>query len=91
VFAPLFARIAELSGKTYARHRAHGRTGLTEQEHTDVAFRVLADHARCVCLRDLRRHPAGQRGPQLRHPADPAAGALYGRKLGSRPGSSRSW
>ena len=48
VFAPLFARIAALSGRTYKATVPKGRTGLTDQEQTDVAFRVLADHARCV-------------------------------------------
>jgi alanyl-tRNA synthetase len=49
VFAALFAAIAALSGKSYAGTVPQARTGLGEQERTDVAFRVLADHARCVC------------------------------------------
>jgi alanyl-tRNA synthetase len=48
VFAPFFAKITELSKKTYGRTVPTKREGLTEQEQTDVAFRVLADHARCV-------------------------------------------
>ena len=36
VFAPIFARIAEISGKRYG----------TGDEKTDVAFRVIADHVR---------------------------------------------
>src|SRR5579871_5783880 len=48
VFAPLFKKIAELSGKTYRGTVPTKREGLTEQENIDVAFRVLADHARCV-------------------------------------------
>lgn len=39
VFAPLFARIGALTGKTY--------TGRLESE-TDVAFRVIADHVRAL-------------------------------------------
>jgi alanyl-tRNA synthetase len=49
VFAPLFKKIAELSGKTYTAKVPEKREGLTEQEKVDIAFRVLADHARCVC------------------------------------------
>ncbi len=38
VFAPIFARIAELSGKRYG----------AGEERIDVAFRVVADHVRAV-------------------------------------------
>ena len=48
VFKPTFDKIAALSGKTYAKSVPTKREGLTEQEQTDIAFRVLADHARCV-------------------------------------------
>ncbi|MDO8542701.1 MAG: alanine--tRNA ligase [Opitutaceae bacterium] len=48
VFAPLFRKISELSGKIYKRTVPQSREGLSEQENIDVAFRVLADHARCV-------------------------------------------
>jgi alanyl-tRNA synthetase len=48
VFAPLFQKIAALSGKTYTGTVPTKREGLTEQENVDIAFRVLADHARCV-------------------------------------------
>ncbi len=48
VFTPIFTKVAELSGKTYAATVPTKREGLTEQEKTDIAFRVLADHARCV-------------------------------------------
>jgi len=48
VFAPLFKKVTELSGKTYLGTVSTKREGLTEQEKTDIAFRVLADHARTV-------------------------------------------
>lgn len=41
VFAPLFAKVTELSGKNYAATVPTKREGPTEQEHTDIAFRVL--------------------------------------------------
>ena len=48
VFTPLFDVITSLSGKTYTRTVPTKREGLLEQEKTDIAYRVLADHARCV-------------------------------------------
>ncbi|MEN9358670.1 MAG: alanine--tRNA ligase [Verrucomicrobiota bacterium] len=51
VFTPIFAKIAELSGKHYGHTLPqHSNDGAlvptTEQEKIDVAFRVIADHIR---------------------------------------------
>jgi alanyl-tRNA synthetase len=49
VFLPLFAELAKLSGKNYASTLPEsGSTGHSEQEKTDIAFRVIADHARTL-------------------------------------------
>src|SRR5437868_9745155 len=48
LFAPIFAKVAELSKKVYNGTVPTKREGLGEQEQIDIAFRVLADHARCV-------------------------------------------
>ncbi|MDB6126884.1 MAG: alaS [Verrucomicrobia bacterium] len=48
VFTPTFEKIAALSGKKFTGTVPTGHVGLSEQERVDVAFRVLADHARCV-------------------------------------------
>jgi alanyl-tRNA synthetase len=48
IFAPLFKKVAELSKKEYRGTVPTKREGLSEQENVDIAFRVLADHARCV-------------------------------------------
>ena len=49
VFRPLFAELAKLSGKKYASTLPEsGSTGHSEQEKTDIAFRVIADHARTL-------------------------------------------
>ncbi len=48
VFRPTFDKLAELSGKKYTGTVPQERTGLSEQQQIDIAFRVLADHARCV-------------------------------------------
>ena len=49
VFAPLFRRLEELSGKKYASTLpAPGSAGANEQEKIDIAFRVIADHIRTL-------------------------------------------
>ncbi len=48
VFKPTFDKLEGLSGKTYAKTVPAKRESLTPQEQIDIAFRVLADHARCV-------------------------------------------
>jgi alanyl-tRNA synthetase len=53
VFQPTFDKIEQLTAQAGAPKKYTGtvpaeRTGLTEQQQTDIAFRVLADHARCV-------------------------------------------
>jgi alanyl-tRNA synthetase len=86
VFAPLFSEIARLSGKAYRGTVPKKRSGLTEQEQTDVAFRVLADHARCVCCAISDGILPGNegRGYVIRRILRRAA--LYGRHLGLATG-----
>ena len=49
VFGPLFAEIEKLSGKKYGSTLPEaGSTGHSEQEKIDIAFRVIADHARTL-------------------------------------------
>ena len=49
VFRPLFAEIEKLSGKKYASTLPEaGSTGHRGQEKIDIAFRVIADHARTL-------------------------------------------
>ena len=49
VFAPIFREIEKLSGKKYCSTLpAAGTQGATEQEKTDIAFRVIADHIRTL-------------------------------------------
>ncbi|HMD60516.1 MAG TPA: alanine--tRNA ligase [Opitutaceae bacterium] len=86
VFAPLFSRIAKLSGRAYMGTVPKGRSGHSGQEQTDVAFRVLADHARCVsCAIADGILPANEgRGYVIRRILRRAA--LYGRQLGLATG-----
>jgi alanyl-tRNA synthetase len=49
VFRPLFAELEKLSGKKYGSTLPEsGSTGHSGQEKTDIAFRVIADHARTL-------------------------------------------
>jgi alanyl-tRNA synthetase len=49
IFRPIFDEIEKLSGKKYGSTLPKsGSTGDTEQEKTDVAFRVIADHIRTL-------------------------------------------
>jgi alanyl-tRNA synthetase len=86
LFAPLFARIAELSGKSYQRTVPAARTGLSEQEQTDVAFRVLADHARCVCCAISDGILPGNEGRNYVIRRILRRAALYGRGIGLATG-----
>jgi len=86
VFRPLFAKIAELSGRTYKGTVPQGRTGLSPQEQTDVAFRVLADHARCVCCAISDGILPGNEGRNYVIRRILRRAALYGRNLGLSSG-----
>jgi alanyl-tRNA synthetase len=49
IFRPIFDELEKLSGKTYGSTLpVSGSSGDTEQEKTDVAFRVIADHIRTL-------------------------------------------
>lgn len=49
IFRPLFAEIEKLSGRKYGSTLPEaGSTGHSEQEKIDIAFRVIADHARTL-------------------------------------------
>jgi alanyl-tRNA synthetase len=86
VFAPLFSKIAALSGRTYGGTVPAGRRGLSEQEQTDVAFRVLADHARCVSCAVSDGILPGNEGRSYVIRRILRRAALYGRHLGLATG-----
>jgi alanyl-tRNA synthetase len=86
VFAPLFAKVAALSGKTFAGTVPSKREGLTEQENIDVAFRVLADHARTISLSIADGIMPGNEGRNYVIRRILRRGILYGTKLGLKTG-----
>ena len=85
-FAGLLNRIAALSGKRYGRTVPASRQNLTEQENTDVAFRVLADHARCVSCAIADGILPGNEGRNYVIRRILRRGILYGKKLGLQTG-----
>ena len=86
VFNPLFTKITELSGKTYTATVPTKREGLSEQEKIDIAFRVLADHARCVSCAIADQILPGNEGRNYVVRRILRRGILYGTKLGLKVG-----
>ncbi|MFA5058771.1 MAG: alanine--tRNA ligase, partial [Opitutaceae bacterium] len=86
IFAPLFAKVASLSGKAYRGTVPVKREGLSEQENIDVAFRVLADHARCVSCAIADGILPGNEGRNYVVRRILRRGILYGKKLGLQTG-----
>ncbi len=82
IFQELFARISQLSGKAYQGTVPKSREGLSEQENVDVAFRVLADHARCVSCAIADGILPGNEGRNYVVRRILRRGILYGKKLG---------
>jgi alanyl-tRNA synthetase len=62
------------------------REGLSEQENIDVAYRVLADHARTVSLSIADGIMPGNEGRNYVIRRILRRGILYGTKLGLKPG-----
>jgi len=86
LFAPLFAEIAALSGKHYTGTVPTRRDHLSEQEQIDVAFRVLADHARCLTCAIADGIMPGNEGRNYVIRRILRRGILYGAKLGLKTG-----
>jgi len=86
LFAPLFSEIAALSGKHYAGTVPARRDHLSEQEQIDVAFRVLADHARCLTCAIADGIMPGNEGRNYVIRRILRRGILYGAKLGLKTG-----
>jgi alanyl-tRNA synthetase len=86
IFTPIFAKVAELSKKVYNGTVPTKREGLGEQENIDIAFRVLADHARCVSCAIADGILPGNEGRNYVIRRILRRGILYGKKLGLQVG-----
>jgi alanyl-tRNA synthetase len=82
VFTALFDTIEQLTGgaKKYGRTVPQSREDLPEQVKTDIAFRVLADHARCVSCAIADGILPGNEGRNYVIRRILRRGILYGRK-----------
>ncbi len=91
IFRKIFDLVEKLSGKHYQGTVPKERTGLPEQEQIDVAFRVLADHARCVSCAIADGILPGNEGRNYVIRRILRRGVLYGRKsLGLKIGDFAS-
>jgi len=91
VFKPTLDKLAALSGKTYTKSVPTKRDGLSVQEQTDIAFRVLADHARCVSCAIADGILPGNEGRNYVIRRILRRGIMYGRKsLGLKIGDFTS-
>ena len=86
VFAPLFAKITVLSGRSYTGTVPTKRDGLSEQQNTDIAFRVLADHARTISCAIADNILPGNEGRNYVIRRILRRGILYGKKIGLETG-----
>jgi len=86
IFAKLFACVEKLSGKQYKGTVPKSREGLSEQENIDIAFRVLADHSRCVSCAIADGILPGNDGRNYVVRRILRRGILYGKKLGLATG-----
>ncbi|MDD2764111.1 MAG: alanine--tRNA ligase [Opitutaceae bacterium] len=86
IFGEIFAKISQLSGKQYQGTIPKSREGLSAQESIDVAFRVLADHARCVSCAIADGILPSNEGRNYVVRRILRRGILYGKKLGLQTG-----
>ena len=87
VFQPTLDKLAQLSGQTYTRSVPTKRDALSHQEQIDIAFRVLADHARCVTCAIADGILPGNEGRNYVIRRILRRGIMYGRKsLKLKPG-----
>ena len=80
VFQPTLDKLAQLSGQTYTRSVPTKRDALSHQEQIDIAFRVLADHARCVSCAIADGILPGNEGRNYVIRRILRRGIMYGRK-----------
>jgi len=86
LFTSIFEKIGEISGLTYGATIPENSEDPGEQERSDVAFRVLADHARTICCAIADGILPGNEGRNYVIRRILRRGILYGRKLGLETG-----
>ena len=82
VFAPIFEKLSEITGKSYTGTVPETREGLSEQEQIDVAFRVISDHIRTVSFSVADGILPGNKGRNSTIRAILRRAVRFGRELG---------
>lgn len=82
VFAPIFDKLSEITGKKYEGTVPKKREGLSEQEQIDVAFRVIGDHIRTVSFSIADGILPGNKGRNSTIRAILRRAVRFGRELG---------
>jgi alanyl-tRNA synthetase len=86
IFAPIFAKISEMSGKTYGRTMPADREHLSTEQMHDVVFRVLADHARTLSCAIADGILPGNEGRNYVLRRILRRAVMFGRRLDLQPG-----
>jgi alanyl-tRNA synthetase len=86
LFAPYFEHISKLSGKPYTGTLPSSRDKMSEQEWTDCAFRVLADHIRTLSCSIADGILPGNEGRNYVLRRILRRAVLFGRRLGLQTG-----
>jgi len=86
VFAPIFDKITEMSGKSYGRTMPADRNKLSTEEMQDVVFRVLADHARALSCAIADGILPGNEGRNYVLRRILRRAIMFGRRLDLQPG-----
>lgn len=86
VFLPFFRQIEKLSGKKYTATFPASREKISEQEMTDCAFRVLADHIRTLSCSIADGILPGNEGRNYVLRRILRRAVLFGRRLGLETG-----
>ncbi len=86
LFSEIFEQLKELSGHTYQATLESDFDKMSDVELKDVVFRVLADHARCLCCAIADGILPGNAGRNYVLRRILRRAVMYGRKIGLETG-----
>ncbi len=86
LFTGIFAKLSELSGKSYARTLPVDPANPTDVEASDIVFRVLADHIRTLCCAIADGILPGNEGRNYTLRRILRRAVMYGRRLDLKAG-----